>query len=413
MKNYKVEYLSIINTKGSFCNSVNSFNNLLQSYGDLKITDSHIEFENLIFDYEVLHGEINADDQKFFHIKITCNSENNLHSFRKLLKSIRIILTKTGEKLPETLWDDVSSELANKAYPIVHDVENLMRKLITKFMLITIGLGWTKDAVPKEVSESLKTKKDVSNLNYLYEVDFIQLSNFLFKKYSTENAKDLIERLDVAKSTAELDLGKLKQLVPKSNWERYFSPIVDCKSEYLEARWGKLYELRCMIAHNKFITNEDYDEIIRNSKEIKLKLIKAIEGLEKINVPEEQKEEVAENIASNLNHLFGEFIVGWKAIQDLLIRLYNAYFPNDYISAADKVIISKAIVRPLVDKEVLTKDLYDFYKAFNSIRNAIVHNSNIVIEDATLKYYLFDLDVFKSDLIKILELKKNEKIDAL
>ncbi len=72
-----------------------------------------------------------------------------------------------------------------------------MRKLITKFMLTNVGVGWTKTNIPSKVIASMKKKgkdKLEHSLDYLYETDFIQLANFLFEPYQTENPNNLIEK---------------------------------------------------------------------------------------------------------------------------------------------------------------------------------------------------------------------------
>ncbi|MFG3826309.1 hypothetical protein ACGI6H_34825, partial [Escherichia coli] len=56
----------------------------------------------------------------------------------------------------QIIWDDISKYYSIQAYPLIHEIENLMRKLITKFMIHNVGLSWTKDSVPKEFSEALK-----------------------------------------------------------------------------------------------------------------------------------------------------------------------------------------------------------------------------------------------------------------
>lgn len=199
METYKVEYLTIINSKEEFCKSIVSFNSFLQSYDNIRISGVKIKFEGLTFLYDVQFGDIVEGEQRYFHIRLVCDDAKNLDKFKAMLRAIRTLLTKASGKPPEVLWDDVSSELAGKAYPIVHELENLMRKLITKFMFIKIGLAWTKNSVPKEVSESVKTKKEVGGHNYLYDVDFIQLSNFLFREYATANSRKLVEKLGAAK----------------------------------------------------------------------------------------------------------------------------------------------------------------------------------------------------------------------
>lgn len=405
MSKYKVEYLSVINSKESFCKSIPSFNNLLQSYDNVTISGNFIKFENVSFGYEVQFGEIKEDAQRFFHVKLNCSEKKNLDKFKLLIKCVRTLLAKASEKPPEILWDDISSELANKAYPVVHEIENMMRKLITKFMLTNIGLAWTKDTVPKEVSESIKTKKTTPTQNYLYEADFIQLSNFLFKEYSTANSRKLVEKLGAASDISDLDLTELKELVPQSNWERYFSPIVDCKSDYLQTRWEKLYELRCMVAHNKFLCLDDYDEICRIAEEVKEKLIQAIDNLDKVHVSEAQKEDVAENIASSMNSLYGEFIRSWNMNKEVLFRLCKLAVKDgeDISNKKPRLLPVKHLVKSMIGRGIVPKEFGPPIYELSDLRNAIVHHSDFKISENALYDYIGMLDRIKSELMRIVE----------
>ena len=115
MNKYKVEYLSVINSTENFCKSISSFNSLLQSYENIKINGNNITFNGTNFEYDVQYGEIQKNTQRFFHIKLKCNRNDDLESFKLLLRSFRVLLTKASDKPPEVLWDDISSELSNKA----------------------------------------------------------------------------------------------------------------------------------------------------------------------------------------------------------------------------------------------------------------------------------------------------------
>jgi hypothetical protein len=310
MQSYKVEYLMVLDSKEIFCKSVESFNSLLQSDDYIEISDKNIRFKGNSYGYEVQFVEISKEN-RFFHLKLSCDNSSLLEDFRVLLKSVRKILAKISGDQPEILWNDIGTQLSCEAYPILHEIENTLRKLITKFMLTTVGITWTTATVPQEIIRSLKDKTDTTDIrpqNYLHKTDFIQLSTFLFKEYPTANSEELIKVLRKANDFSELSFDAFKKMVPQSNWDRYFSPVVDCESDYLKTRWEKLYKLRCKIAHNRFIDENEFDEIRRIAEEIKPKLLKAIEKLDDIHVSPEQKEEVVENIASNVNERYSEFV---------------------------------------------------------------------------------------------------------
>lgn len=270
-------------------------------------------------------------------------------------------------------------------------------------MLTTVGAAWTKDTVPKEVLDSLKDKKNIPSQNYLHETDFIQLSNFLFEEYSTANSKKLVDKLRSVSSVSELSIDELKEMVPQSNWERYFSPVVDCTSEYLENRWKKLYELRCIVAHNRFISRDEFDEIIKISTDIKEKLINAIDNLDKVHVSEEQKEEVAENIASNFNEMYGEFIVAFNTLQEGILYLYNSVYKDEPIENPHRVQFSKAVVRRLCHDGFLPKNAYPYYRETNHLRNMIVHQVDAQFSEGDVIDGLKLMSLLKKDVLKILE----------
>lgn len=400
MENLKVEYLAIINSKEGFCNSISAFNNLIQSYGSIEIKPKGLIFEGFRFEYDVQQGEIQNNSHVFFHVRLGCQNKSEVIVFLSLLKSIRTILAKAAERPVEVLWDDVSSSLSSDAYPVIHEIENMMRKLITKFMLTKIGLGWTKEAVPREVSESIKTKKNAAGNNYLFETDFIQLSDFLFKPYSTANSSKLMEKVRSALSASEINIDELKELVPTSNWERYFQPIVSCKSEYLQTRWAKLYELRCLVAHNNFIGHDDYDNILRISGEVKEKLGEALSKLDSIYMSPEQKEEVAENIATTVNSTHAELISIWISIQQLLIETgMNALNHEQARKLIKNKTSTRLIIDKLVEEDVISSELAKELIKIQLARDIIVHNVDAELNDSIL----ITADLAKHELIEILE----------
>ncbi|WP_151760021.1 hypothetical protein, partial [Acinetobacter nosocomialis] len=237
-KSYKVEYLCTIDSDGDFCKSISSFKSLLKSYDKLKIEDKKIVWDSKEFAFEISDGTVLNSNHKFFHLKFVNANANNKQEFLSLLKIIRTILSKVNNNQPpEILWDDISSEYAIQSYPVIHELENLMRKLITKFMITKVGLSWTKENIPKEVAESIKGTGTSKKQNYIYDTDFIQLSRFLFNEYTTTKVEDLVSKIKKANKIDELDFNDLKKVVPVSNWTRYFNPIVECTSEELSTKW--------------------------------------------------------------------------------------------------------------------------------------------------------------------------------
>ena len=178
----KVEYIIILSTETNFCNTVSAFKYFLQSDSNIKIIDNKIKFKDSCFCYSLQDGNIN-DNLHYFNISIEYNntinqdSENGLKKFEELLRKIKILMGKANAKV-EVVWDDVGLYYAEMAYTKIFKVENLMRKLITKFMLINVSANWEKENVPSKI---IKLKERNKNRNkrqgYLYDLDFIDLAN--------------------------------------------------------------------------------------------------------------------------------------------------------------------------------------------------------------------------------------------
>lgn len=143
-----------------------------------------------------------------------------------------------------------------------------------------LGPKWI-DSIPKDVGGTQKSPQN--GHNPLYDFDFITINDLLFKDYPSKQIDSSVLK--------EIQQGKIspddiKSYIPTSNWERYFSTLVECESEYLQKRWKKLYELRNKIAHNKQFTKIDLDEVRKISEEVKSKLTPALDKISSIKIPE-------------------------------------------------------------------------------------------------------------------------------
>ena len=396
-KSQKVEYLCTINSDGDFCTTKSSFCSLLESYEKLKIESNKLFWDDKEFQLELYDGTVLNSAHKFFHLKLINTKSENKNEFLSALKVIRTILSKVNNNQPpEILWDDISSEYAIQAYPVIHELENLMRKLITKFMITKVGLSWTKDNIPKEVSDSIKNASASKKQNYIYDTDFIQLSNFLFKEYTVARVEEFIERIKKANELSDLNLDELKKIVPQSNWTRYFNPIVDCSSEELSSKWDKLYKLRCKVAHNNFMDEEDFNNLISTSESVKSFIEDAINNLDKVNINEEDKEELAESAAINLNKMYGDFVVKWK----LILEILNNFTPNNNTKKS----FDNEIIKLILKKGFINETEYNNFQELKTIRNLIIHDSNFDLDEISLNAALNNLAVWEKKLLDIASL---------
>ncbi|PPE62069.1 hypothetical protein F157LOC_00904 [Pectobacterium brasiliense] len=120
------------------------------------------------------------------------------------------------------------------------------------------------------------------------------------------------------------------------------------------------------------------------SDEIKPIIESAIFSLEKITIPEEEREELAENVAISSNYKVGEFLVCWKNLERVIFESGIKYgiVKNNQNK---KITI---IINELSDIEVIGKDVFESIIKLNNVRNIIVHSLDFEIDDYDIDYYI-------------------------
>ncbi|HEV7378029.1 MAG TPA: hypothetical protein VGN95_25335 [Pyrinomonadaceae bacterium] len=389
------EYLVIIEKDASpifyhLGGSVEGFNTLLQTDSNIKIAPSLIKYkDDLSVPYEIRPGKVEGKDQRYFHIKLSFNGEeSDIDKFTTLLRAIRSTV-KSSKGEMETLWDDVSLYYSNKSYPLIHNVENLMRKLITYFMLTNVGKEWVAETSPTSVKEAINKSKRQEYVNVLHQIDFNQLGDFLFKAYPTRNISELYKAIDNASEVGDLNLDDLKEFKERSNWDRYFSKVVECTNEYLKNRWSDLYDLRCMVAHNAIIGRAEYEKIEKLVSEVEQHLKKAIDNLGSVHVPIEDKEQLAETVVSNTSTLSGNFIELWRAFTAVIARVAvdQGILTQDQTRRSPKHVLQVLYTNGAIDDELFKEG-----QALVDFRNRLVHGSEVEITEQEIGSYIIRLE---------------------
>jgi len=376
-----VEYLAIFRRTDSFCDSASSFTRLLEVDSEIRAPGGDIHFKGeRTCGFRLSDGTVATKPQRFFHLYFTWDGDPDtdleaLKRFLALLKKVRGTVVQAGGEI-ETLWNDLSSHYAEKAYPLIHEIENLMRRLIAHFMLVTVGREWAQETLPKAVQEAVNNSKRKDYLNILHTVDFIHLGDILFRPYSKMTPQELFAKVK-AVETVE-DAKALQEFVPESNWKRYFATLVACEDGYLKSRWEQLYELRCKVAHNALMTSTDLEEIQKLVGDVKPILQNAIENLSEVTVSPEDAELVAETAARTVNETVGEFITCWQELEaSIEHRMEILGKPNRRIYSA----------RDLVRQGVLDPSWMEKYEKIRQIRNSIVHGPATAVSVETIQHY--------------------------
>lgn len=403
-----VDYLVIFPRTDSFCDTPQGFLRLIQLDSRVSVTSGDVKYDGKsVCECRLVHGEVAGREQRYFQVSLIWpgdlkTPEPALTPFLGLLKSIRSSVNQAGGEV-ETLHDDLSAHYARVSYPLIHEIENRMRRLIANFMLVTVGRDWVSETLPHEVAEAVRKGRRADDsrdyLNVLYRVDFIHLGQFLFAPYSGGSVQELYAKLHSAKTVE--DLTALQSRIPKSNWQRYFSAFVPCDDSYLRSRWEKLYELRCKVAHNALMTANDAVQIQKLIDELKPKIDAAIRTLPEVTVPREEVDAIAANVARGVHAVIGEFISLWHQIESVVAARLK------YRGAPE---VRNARGRDLLAYGLVSKENATLFDEMRNTRNEIVHGVAIDLPVELIQGYLGSLQML---LTSVEELGFVEQIDVL
>lgn len=285
----------------SFCNTKKAFIDFLKVDSLVDINGQTLTYRRSAKGKVLLSAKIRVEtdlipskDERYFLIVLEAKEKDEVDLFSELgekIKSISMRLNPTSTVI-NTIWNDVGRHYSHAAYPIINEIENMMRKLISKFMLINVGMNWSKDAVHPDLFKKIEGySEEELYSNDLYKLDFIHLADVLFKKkrdITTEQMDRLLQKTDFNEADKEVIL----RYIPKSNWDKHFTSILDGDGSQLEAKWNRLYKLRNKVAHNRFITKAEYGEITGICSQVKQLLTTALNKLGEIDLDVEERESV-------------------------------------------------------------------------------------------------------------------------
>ncbi|BBT40714.1 HEPN domain-containing protein [Pseudomonas putida] len=295
----KTEFLILMPDDEAFCNSKKSFVDFLKIDSLLSVTGSKISYRKspksrdlVTAKFRVDTDKVKSNSERYFLLVLECDQTDQVDDFSELSDRVRTIAERIspGSTAVNTLWDGVGRIYAEKSYPIINEVENLMRRLIAKFMLLTVGMNWSKDAINAELHKKIEKFEDEDPyISDLHKLDFIHLSQVLFEKKRDITLEELDRILQKTDFDAD-DREKILKYIPKSNWEKYFAALVDDGDQSLERKWELLYKLRNKVAHNRNVKKKEYEQIRGLSNKIKEIIGKATAKLGEIDINEEDRE---------------------------------------------------------------------------------------------------------------------------
>lgn len=402
----RTEFLILIPDDEAFCSSKKAFVDFLKVDALISVAGQKMTYRKspkakdlVSARFRIETDKVKSKQERYFLLALECDNITHIDEFSELCERLKSIAERIspGATAVNTLWDGVGRLYAEKAYPIINEVENLMRRLIAKFMLITVGMNWSKDAINPELFKKIENFEDEElYLNDLYKLDFIHLSQVLFEKKRDISLEEL-DRLLAKTKFIDEDREKILRYVPRSNWEKYFSSLIDEKDRSLEKKWELLYKLRNKVAHNRNVKKDEFEQIKGLSNDIKEIIGKATAKLGEIDINEEDRELIIYSYQSDSPAAIG--FLSEKAVAEY-------YAKSGYeISSA-----SGPSFRRIFDFIAL-KDAKTVAVEVKSIRPRNFFSMMRMIVDRQLKFWLQHPDFEKLDKIHLVCVLREDDFD--
>lgn len=361
----RIEYLVLLEKEKGLCLDREAFINFLKSHDDFRFDKTFIEYksEKIIYSIEKVKSSHKNHIVYDIYFEIDTNQIEILERISRTFKTTVASLTDNIF----ILQDDITLYYSQKAYPIIFHTENMLRKLISKLMYTKDGIDWSKDRTPEDVTKSIRNREESE---YLHSIDFSKLSNFLFSENFPRLKQSLINKLKTTKDIKDVNIEDIKNLLPISNWDKYFNPIVNCEKSYLESRWNKITVLRNIIAHNKTFRKHNFNDLEKLYFEIKTPIIEAIESISKVNISDKQLIRMLE-AAEIKSHPDSQMFL--SSVQHLGFLL--GFITDDYRVNKTGLILNSYRLRIslLKDMEIITEKQYMQMHEVFELRNKIVH----------------------------------------
>lgn len=225
-----------------------------------------------------------------FIIKINGNDFDKIEKFRYPL----VIHLKSRLRFDHIriLTDDISTEISNKIYPLINELENILRRYLAKFFTQKVGLDWWKQAVPDKVIEKTKLRQENETVfskvveTDMTLIDFNDLGEIIYKhKLGFNKPENLTDK--ILSINSEEELQKLKQDLD-GNYNRFFKQHF--KDFNFDKKWKQLFQLRNKVAHNNLFIQPDLELANELHKEIKNIVLQAENKIDDFRFTVEEQE---------------------------------------------------------------------------------------------------------------------------
>ncbi|MBB6496007.1 hypothetical protein [Methanococcus maripaludis] len=379
-KEINVEYLLVISHNSGFCKKESEFLDIMTASSDLNVDKSenkiYYKNKNYQFKYYFEYGSFIDDKlqkgQSYANFKLSCSFEDSnmdteqIDKFSDLIGALDRFLNEQCKISGGKICDDLSKYYSSKAYCKIHELENLLRKIITIFMTKHLGKEWPNSYLPKKLRESIENTKKNQNENpeldilCLYYSDFKDLSHFLFENSPLKDINLIKNDISKINSFDELDLNLLKEeYCDNNNWNRFFEESISVDSNKLKEKWDILYHMRCKVAHNREFSKKDYSITLSSIKFLKGIFENTLDKIGTIDLPEYKKELMVETVEQNRSE---NKITGYKEYYKKSILELGVFFKIYSWESYEKIdfsTVNLTLAKELLNDKIITPENYE------------------------------------------------------
>lgn len=267
----------------------------------------------------------------------TIGAEENISEEQQnFMYKIKVAISKAVSKYVNSInwiYDDQNGYMSQKLYLKVYELENKFRGLINEYMLKQFGEDWFVSKISREFNNKSQDYGDWYNsrykkLNYikseLFNLQTRDLINMLKLSYENENLSQVDSQVNSIKNILRDNADKIinkEVLDEKTLWEQYFKQIL---GDDMEEIWAEFSDMRNIIAHNKVISIEFYDDMVSKIQELNTILEKSRES---INIRMKSQEEKL--VKKQIEEEYSELILSeidfnnYDDDDDVIDRIFN------------------------------------------------------------------------------------------
>ncbi|MCM3226321.1 HEPN domain-containing protein [Terribacillus saccharophilus] len=274
----------------------------------------------LTYNSNVINIQINSQKSENNNVIWEVVFESSFLTLEDLRTKFLTTLIKDNRfKQKYCVQDEISDLITITSYPLVRELENILRDYLLRFFVKKFGYKWwdlsKTPQLEGKVSEKERTFSKMLDF-HLYNLDFIDLTELLEGKSSVDNL-DVINSLDYLSSNRD-DLAKFERKVLKlkhqliGNWQKFFEEHITV-TDFIKT-WKDLYLIRCEVAHNSFMNLTKFVRLVEHHKQIKQQILKLIDELRIVKAIEYDVLEKILNFNISLSKEDVNFIIDYNSV---------------------------------------------------------------------------------------------------